>query len=218
MRNPALWVIGMTFAVGLLMGCAPKPSEQISLNMPPLLHEEFEQAYAWRSRLGEAYGIDFRVEAGVYRARSAQAGFVSGLNAAQHTDVVIEVETTQLSDFRDNAYGVLCRASPNNDGDGYYFLISGDGYFSIRRGVTERVEGLVDWTQTGVVNQNRGINRIRAACIGDYLALYVNDQFIAEARDARYREGYAGLTAAVAAGGTIDIAFDDLTIWSAELQ
>ncbi|MBK8029721.1 MAG: hypothetical protein IPK17_09460 [Chloroflexi bacterium] len=118
---------------------------------------------------------------------------MSGLNAERHTDVVIEVETTQLSDDRNNAYGVLCRASTSNDGDGYYFLISGDGYFSIRRGATERVDGLIDWTQTNVVNQDRGINRIRAVCIGDYLALQVNGQFIADTHDTRYAEGYAGL-------------------------
>jgi hypothetical protein len=204
--------------IGLVVGCAPQPSEQVTRQTPPLLREQFDQAYAWRPRLAEAYGIDFRVEGGAYRARSAQTGFVSGLNADLHTDVVIEVETTQLSDERNNAYGVLCRASPNNDGDGYYFLISGDGYASIRRGVTERVEGLVDWAQTGSVNQDRGVNRIRAVCVGDYLALYVNDQFVAETRDRRYSEGYAGLTAAVAEGGTVDVAFDDLTIWAARLD
>lgn len=112
---------------------------------------------------------------------------------------------------------MLCRASANNDGDGYYFLISGDGYYSIRRGATERVDGLIDWAQTDVVNQNRGLNRIRAVCIGDYLALYVNGQFLAETRNSRYTRGYAGLTAAVVDGGAVDIAFDDLSIWSAQL-
>ena len=112
---------------------------------------------------------------------------------------------------------MLCRASANNDGDGYYFLISGDGYYSIRRGATERVDGLIDWTQTDVVNQNRGINRIRAVCIGDYLALYVNGQFIADTHDTRYTDGYTGLTAAVAEDGAVDITFDDLTIWAARL-
>ncbi len=209
-------VLLLLSALGLLVGCTARPTEQFILN-EALLRENFDEGYAWRGRIAEGYGIDFRIEDGTYRAYSEQAGFVSGLNVERHTDVVIEVETTQLSDYRNNAYGVLCRASSNNDGDGYYFLISGDGYYSIRRGATERVDGLIDWTQTDVVNQDRGINRIRAVCVGDYLALYVNGQFIAETRDSRYTDGFAGLTAAVADGGAADIAFDDLTIWSAQL-
>ena len=215
MRSAALLLSAFGLIVGLI-GCAAQPSEQFLLH-EVLLRESFDQGYAWRGRMAEGYGVDFRIEDGVYRAYSEQAGFVSGLNAERHTDVVIEVETTQLSDDRNNAYGVLCRASANNDGDGYYFLISGDGYYSIRRGATERVDGLIDWTQTDVVNQNRGINRIRAVCIGDYLALYVNGQFIADTRDTRYAQGYAGLTAAVVEDGAVDIAFDDLTIWAARL-
>ncbi len=215
MRSAALLLSAFGLIVGLI-GCTAQPSEQFILQ-EALLRESFEQGYAWRGRIAEGYGVDFRIEDGAYRAYSEQAGFVSGLNAERHTDVVIEVETTQLSADRNNAYGVLCRASTNNDGDGYYFLISGDGYYSIRRGATERVDGLIDWTQTNVVNQNRGINRIRAVCIGDYLALYVNGQFIADTHDTRYAEGYAGLTAAVVEGSAVEIAFDDLTIWSAQL-
>ncbi len=211
------FIIALALLIGMIVGCAPQPSVQFVLD-EPLLRENFDTDYSWRSRLSQANGIDFRVLDGAYRARSAQAGFVSGLNTQTHSDVMIDVEATQLSDFRNNAYGVVCRADVNNDGDGYYFLISGDGYYSIRRGITEQVEGLVDWAQTGVVNQDRGINRIRAVCIGDYLALYVNGQFIAEARDSRYSEGYAGLSAAVADGGTVDISFDDLNIWSARAE
>lgn len=216
MRKRALWW-GWLGVIVALVGCAARPTEQFLLG-DALVREDFRQPYAWRERVGEEFGILFRVEDGAYRARSQQQGFIAGLNGQRHTNVVIEVETTQLSDAINNAYGVMCRASGNNDGDGYYFLISGDGYFSVRRGMTERVDGLVDWTTTSAVNQFRGINRIRAVCIDDYLALYVNGQFLAEARDSRYTDGYAGLTAAVVRGGTVDIAFDDLTIWAARLE
>ena len=71
------------------------------------------------------------------------------------------------------------------------------------------------WTRTDAIQQGRGINRIRIVCVDDYLALYVNGQFVAEARDSLFASGYAGLTAAVPEGGEVDVRFDDLVIRAA---
>ena len=73
------------------------------------------------------------------------------------------------------------------------------------------------WTYSDAIQQGRSINRIRAVCVGDYLALYVNGQFVAEICDSYFNRGYAGLTAAVPEGGEVDVTFDDLTITSASL-
>lgn len=54
-------------------------------------------------------------------------------------------------------------------------------------------------------------------CIGDYLALYVNGEFVAETRDDYFSRGFTGLSAAVVKDGDVDIAFDDLTVWEASL-
>ncbi|MBE2269452.1 MAG: hypothetical protein IAE80_14550 [Anaerolinea sp.] len=211
----AIW--GVFAVLMALAACAPTASARYILS-DTIQREDFDAGYVWEDRINRADGVEFRVEDGTYRARTIQTGFVAALNAQTHTDVVIEVETTQLSDFRNNAYGILCRADPSNNGNGYYFLISGDGYFSLRRGVAERVESLIEWTRARAINQDRGINRLRAVCIGDYLALYINGTFVGEARDSRYASGFAGLTAAVAEGGQADISFDDLTIWSARVE
>lgn len=95
MRTAALLLSAVGLIVGLT-GCMAQPSEQFILN-EALLRESFDQGYAWRGRIAEGYGVDFRIEDGAYRAYSEQAGFVSGLNVERHTDVVIDVETTQLS-------------------------------------------------------------------------------------------------------------------------
>jgi hypothetical protein len=133
------------------------------------------------------------------------------------SDRVIEVETTQLSTYRNNAYGVMCRAAPTDNSNGYYFLISGDGSYTIRRGAVDQVHALIPFTPSDAIRQDKGINRIKAVCIGDYLALYVNDTFIAETRDDYFHRGYTGLTAAVVTGGDVDISFDDLQVWVATL-
>lgn len=183
-----------------------------------MLEEDFSRSFAWENYADPAIQVDFRVEDGVYRAQAAEGGFMWALNAQIHTDVVIQVDTQQISEGGVNAYGVMCRASPTNNGDGYYFMISGDGMYTLRRGATDRVGALIPWTHTNAIQQGRSINRLRIVCIDDYLALYVNGKFVAETRDTYFSRGYTGLTAAVPEGGDVDVTFDDMIIWSGELS
>ena len=191
-----------------------------------LLTEDFANDEAWETLV--AGNIDLQVTDGVYRVQTGPGGYIWGLNSQEHSDVVIEVEVTQLSAYEDNSYGVICRADPLNTGDGYYFLISGDGLYAIGRGEGDEDDGkvnkLVNWAPHSAINTGQAENAIRAVCIGDYLALYVNDQFVAEVEDSSYSSGYAGLAAAVfrqdgvAEEINVDIAFDNLTISAASLS
>lgn len=210
------FIIGCLFLIFDLASCVGSPSVQFALG-DVLLREDFSDRFAWDSYSNAQQRIDFGIVDGVYRARAADETMMWALNATLHDDVVIEAEATQVSHFRDNAYGLMCRASPTNNGNGYYFLISGDGQFTIRRGSADQIRAIIPWRASRTIRQDKGINRIRIVCIGDYLALYVNDEFVAEVRDDRFRSGYAGLSAAVTKGGEVDIEFDDLTIWSASL-
>jgi hypothetical protein len=206
-----MWKVSTLVALALvaLTACAASPSQNYS-NGDVLLTETFDQKEAWETYQDGA--INFAVEDGVYRARAGDGGFIWGLNAQNHSNVVIEVTAQQLSTFEDNAYGVMCRADVSNDGDGYYFVVSGDGFYSIRRGEGDDVSEIVDWARSDAINKGTGTNTIRAVCDGDYLALYVNGTFLAEARDTTYTEGYAGIAVAAAPGGSVDISFDNLTI------
>jgi hypothetical protein len=144
--------------------------------------------------------------------QTADGGYVWGLNTTEHTDVMLEVTATQDSSYENNAYGLMCRADTDNNGDGYYFLISGDGFYTISKGEGDSVNILVDWTSSSAINQGQANNTIRAVCLGSYLALYVNDEFLAEVEDTSYSAGFAGFAAAAFEGGDTDIAFDNLTI------
>ena len=180
--------------------------------------EQFDRTEVWDTF---TYGDDvhFRIENGTYRAT---APYVEGwiwaldIDEPQHTDVVIEVETRQLSDLTNNGYGVMCRADINNNGDGYYFLISGDRYYAIARGNEDNVVALIEGTTpSSAIQQEPAPNTIRAVCIGDYLALYVNNEFLAETHDSRYSWGLAGLAVTAFESGDVDITFDNLNVWEA---
>src|SRR5690606_25544583 len=139
------------------------------------------------------------------------------LNAQLHSDVVIEVYSAQASTYGNNAYGVVCRADPGGRGDGYYFYISGDGYWSIRRGQGRTMTSLVDFTRSDAIHQGQSLNLIRVLCVEDYLALYVNDQFVGDVRDRTFASGVAGFSAAVPEEGDVDVSFDNLRIIEARL-
>lgn len=193
-----------------------------SLFLPGLGHfhvsdvtvEEFASHTAWEQYAMS--GAHFGIENGVYRAYTENPGVTWGLNAAAHSDVVIEVDVTPMSIFSDTAAAVVCRASGVNNGDGYYFMINSNGYYAISTGTGNRIMPLVDWQPTDSIRTGIDENRIRAACIGNQLAMYINDYLVATVQDDRFTAGYTGL--AVAAGEeSADMAFDDLTIYAVSL-
>ena len=200
----------------LLAGCGAQPTERFALG-ETVMREDFTTSFAWEEYVNLDQKVDFQLQDGAYRARAWDGGFMWAIKPPAHTDVVVEVETIQLSDDGSVAYGVMCRAAPTDNSDGYYFLIGGDGYYTIRRGSTDRIGALIPFTYSGAIRQGRGVNRVRAVCIGDYLALYVNGEFVAETRDDYFSRGYTGLAAGVVEGGDVDVAFDDLTVWAASL-
>jgi len=98
------------------------------------------------------------------------------------------------------------------EGDGYLFLIQGSGSFAILRAKGRDITPLVDWTASDKIHVGPGQNHLRAICMGDYLALYVNDSFVGEATDSTYTQGQVGLVASAATRLGVKVNFDNLTI------
>lgn len=188
--------------------------EQVSVS-DLLLDEEFTSSDAWEAYQSDDNTVSLKVAKGVYRMVYSGDGFTWGLNDDLQSNVVMQVETTQNSDYLNNSYGIICRADTENNSKGYYFRISGDGYYSISKSNGEEMSALVEWTQSDVVNQGTSDNSITAVCVEDYLALYVNDTLVAETRDDEFTEGYAGFSVGAYEDGDTDISFDNLKIWDA---
>jgi len=116
---------------------------------------------------------------------------------------------------------VACRSGlKSNDGSGYYFRISGDGYFAITKSDGDTLTNLVDWTQSDAIHQGQNRNQITAVCVGDYLALYANDTLLAETNDSDLTEGYAGLSVSAFEDKDknpveVDVSFDNVVITAA---
>ncbi|MCA9916936.1 MAG: hypothetical protein KC445_03245 [Anaerolineales bacterium] len=211
-KSMVLMLLGISL---LLLAACGGPSQEFRPDQV-ILSESFSNPGAWEKYVSES--VDFQVNDGVYRVQTDDGGYIWGLNNQEHTDVIIEVTSVQSSAYEDNAYGVMCRADVSNNGDGYYFLISGDGYYAIAEGDGDNVNQLVEWTSSSAINTGQASNTIRAVCVNNYLALYVNGKFVAETTDSSYKSGFAGFAATAFNGGDVDVSFDDLTISTAVPQ
>lgn len=180
--------------------------------------DAFDDPGGWRSFDGGP-DLYMNAEDGVYRIRLNTRQYVWAQSPMRYQDSIIEVEARQLSDFDHNAFGIACRLDMGNSGRGYYFLIGGDGYYTIRWSNGRSLDDIVLARPSEAINRRGAANRIRAVCIEDYLALWINGRFVAEARDQRAAHGAVGLAAAMNyQGKSLEIIFYDLRIWDAALD
>jgi hypothetical protein len=100
----------------------------------------------------------------------------------------------------------------SGSGDGYLFLLDGNGNYAIMVARGRSMTPLVNWTASDAINAVPGSNRIRAICVGDYLAMSVNDTFLADTTDDTYREGQIGLAAGAANRLGVRVDFDNLSV------
>lgn len=133
-------------------------------------------------------------------------------------DVAIEVDAETVSGEEDNWFGVMCRVEEDS---GYAFLISADGFWAIARADTRagntRLSFLENWQSSDHINRGTESNHIAAYCVNDYLALYVNSEFIGDHRDDNFdRAGSVGLLAGGAQDNKVQVAFDNLVVRTSE--
>ena len=128
--------------------------------------------------------------------------------------VSVEVDATVAGGPEENDFGVMCRYEDNNNF--YYFIISSDQLYGIGKIVNgARVQlAPVDEPPASQAILPGQTNRIRADCVGDTLALYVNGQKLVEVRDRDLTMGDIGLIAGSYSQPGTDVRFDNLVVTS----
>ncbi len=157
------------------------------------------------------YGVMCRVRGSVGLASTPDAELLAILTDTP-AEATAEGDLTDEPTQEATVEAGVTEAEPQiNNGDGYLFLLQGTGQFAIMRARGRDITPLVNWTASDIVNTAPGSNHIRAVCDGNYLALYINDQFAAEATDDAYREGQIGLVAGAANRLGVRVHFDNLS-------
>ena len=128
----------------------------------------------------------------------------------------LEVDLARYKGPKDGEYGVTCRA---NDSGGYVFWISDDGYYGISKIYYAQNDDDDEYVDLGEGEKNilkpaPTFNRLKAECVGDRLAMYLNGHKVLEVSDDEFISGDVGLmvTTGESARGGLDIRFANLVI------
>lgn len=201
----------------VLAACAGAPAEEVAVE-EVLLETDFSSRDEWPEKLDVEAGTAVQLTDGGYELSSTSDAYAWSFREGVYEDVELETAVQQLSPEPNNAYGLVCRASSRDSRNGYYFLISGDGLVSIRRVERRLSSPIFDWTPHKAVRQGERANQLRAICAGNYLALYVNDQLVAEGTDDHFTQGLAGFAAIGSEDGSVQVNFDNFTIRAVEMN
>jgi predicted Ser/Thr protein kinase len=178
----------------------------------PLFQDDFSSSTSgWEVEDYETGEVGYKD--GVYFVASlVNSKTMWGVANRSFDDLVIEVNARQVSagPESNNDYGVVCREQ--GDGDGYYMLISGDGYYAIARAEEGNFEWLVDWTESDAIRKGNATNHIRAVCDGSTLALFANGQRLVTTNDSTFTRGDIALTATTYEDEPTEIHFDNLVV------
>jgi hypothetical protein len=219
--------VGLLVALVLAACGESKPSETVTQGQE-LLSVTFDQPGSWEEGTyptgGTTPDSTLAITGGRYQIdlqAGQSASFTWGAGGGSYENVVIEVDTEQLSSEKNNLYGVACRLATNAQGEttGYVLLISGDGHYGIAELTNDALSFLVEWHQSGTIRQGRASNAMRAVCVDNYLAVYANGKFLGEIKNDGFRRaGQVGLVAGVTKGTDISVAFDNLAVYEGTLS
>ncbi|HTX92831.1 MAG TPA: hypothetical protein VMC09_16595 [Anaerolineales bacterium] len=190
-------------------------SSQVAPPANALFFDDFKQASSNWPRIQNDAGIsDFAN--GYYHIFVKDPGtlILAKLDKVFQADVSIEVDARKLGGTDDNYYGILCHYQ---DPDNYYMLlITSDGYSGIamrQGGLDSMISPALKFLKMNGIKTGRGVNHIRADCVGDKMALFVNGKQVSLAYSKSITGGSTGLV--VRSGmylGDTDVRFDNFTV------
>jgi hypothetical protein len=220
MRTQTFTSLSILFIALLLVACGPDPlqNEDDWVVGQSLASIPFQDPSDFETGNYPDSNASLSIEEGRYVIRQGgeRNAYIWGQADPSAQNVQVEVQAQPRSDYANDLYGVLCRV--NETGAGYAFVVSSDGFGGIARTDGRSLVFLADWREHDAIQTGQNRNTIRAICVDDYLALYVNDEWVADVRDSTYPDpGQVGLLAGLLIEVNIDpqpieVGFDDLTV------
>jgi hypothetical protein len=96
---------------------------------------------------------------------------------------------------------------------GYLLWIGADQTYSIIKWSNDEVVTLVEWGTSNSINGgSNAVNRIRAVCDGNRLALYVNGDLLAETTDSELTSGDIAFAGTSFESDSSEFRFDNLEL------
>lgn len=188
---------------------APSP---VATEPSYLLKDDFSNPQSgWELYSGD-YGT-VAYEQGGYVVTAIEEGEYNwGVAGENFDDVRIDVDATVLKTVEagNDAFGVDCRIQEN--GDGYGFRITSDGFVAISKYENMESSALIDWFESETVYTDGRTNHITAICNGSNLQFIVNGVSVARAEDETFPSGDIALSAVGFETGEVSVLFDNILV------
>ncbi len=124
----------------------------------------------------------------------------------------VEADVITTNGPLENRMGLICRMK--DAANFYYFIISNDGYYGIGKvkdGQWSLLETQEMRPHTAILTGGQA-NHLRADCVENLFALYVNDQLVGSAADKDFATGDVGILAGSFDIPGVDVYFDNFVV------
>lgn len=200
------------FLLLLLAACTPSANPVALVTNPGdiLYQEEFDDNTTGWDRVANENGI-MDYDGGGYRILVQQPDFnLWSTPEKDYSDVRLEVDVARVNGPMENRAGLMCRYQ---NGDYYFFIISNDGYYAIGKFIGGQTLLLgLQAMQPSEFIQTDAVNHLRADCIGDTLAFYVNYSQVSAVQDSDFPSGDVGVLAGAFSQPGTDVLFDHFVV------
>ncbi len=200
------------FFLLLLAACTPSANPVALVTNPGdiLYQEEFDDNTTGWDRVANENGI-MDYDGGGYRILVQQPDFnLWSTPEKDYSDVRLEVDVARVNGPMENRAGLMCRYQ---NGDYYFFIISNDGYYAIGKFIGGQTLLLgLQAMQPSEFIQTDAVNHLRADCIGDTLAFYVNYSQVSAVQDSDFPSGDVGVLAGAFSQPGTDVLFDHFVV------
>jgi hypothetical protein len=172
-----------------------------------LFTDDFSSNTGWANADQQDYSYGY-AKGGYFIFVDIPKATIWSAKSIQASDIQLQTQATRLEGPDNGYYGLMCRQQ--RDGFNYYILvIRSDGSYGIGKvtnGALKFIQEGVD--QNGIIQREPASNKITGTCIGNSLAMAVNDQPLLEVIDDEFKSGTIGIVAGLDSGSGLYVLFD----------
>jgi hypothetical protein len=192
-------------------GPTAMPTTDLFAGGQETFRDDFESLAGWFTGTNDNFTVEF-LEGGYHM----QVDFLTGPDPVYSVrqfsleDVLVSIDVMRYEGEDGTYFGLICRqVDPSNY---YRFVLYTEGEFEIGKKVDGVFTSLVRDELKKPLKTDGSPNNLRAACVGDTLQLYINDELAAEVTDLDLTAGYVGLVAGVDLEPGVDVLFDNFIV------
>jgi hypothetical protein len=176
-----------------------------------IFEDNFEGNTSWHTEQNDSFRFEYQDNGYAMRVDISNAP-VWSVRGKEYDDVRLEVDAARIDGPNLGYFGLTCR---HQDGENYYaLLVSSDGSYGIAKVKNGEFEFLQEGSdQSGVIQGDEKVNRVRADCLGDTLTLFANGTKLLEVQDNDFDSGDVGLVVKTTLQEGLEVLFDNFAIY-----